>query len=84
MHNTALDDRVRQLLASGQLPRDAATKVIAGYGDGSPCAVCKRTMRAADVIYELIYGKGEEAESRVMHFECFAAWDRVRPGNAPE
>lgn len=77
MGNTALHDRVRQLLEDGQLPKGPATKVVAGYGDDSPCALCNRPMRATEVVYQLVHGPAHHARSHAMHYACFASWERA-------
>ncbi|MGQ0835599.1 MAG: hypothetical protein ACT4O5_11915 [Gammaproteobacteria bacterium] len=77
MDNAALHDLVQQLLAKGQLPNEAATRLVAAYGEDTPCAVCNAPMRASDVVYEVSFRSGD-TQPLVMHYACFDSWDHVR------
>ena len=69
---------MRQLLAEGELPKEPATRIIAGFGDGAVCFVCERPVQSSDVAYQLSFGAGAGARSVVMHYSCFILWDRER------
>src|SRR5688572_15833420 len=77
-----LQARVRQLLAEGELPREPANQIIAGFGDGAVCRLCERPVSTADVAYELTFGTDAAARKVIMHYGCFILWDteRVAPG----
>jgi hypothetical protein len=79
-----LRQRVRHLVAHGELPRDPATQIIAGFGDGAVCVVCERPVQSADVAYELRFGTEADARKMVMHYACFIIWDRERGAPADE
>ena len=71
-------ERVRRLLAEGELPREPANQIIAGFGDGAVCRLCERPVETADVAYELTFGVDTHARKIVMHYACFILWDSER------
>lgn len=73
-----LHARVRHLLAEGELPKEPANQIIAGFGDGAVCRVCERPVDTADVAYELTFGTDVAARKVVMHYGCFILWDTER------
>jgi hypothetical protein len=77
-----LQGRVRHLLAQGELPREPANQIIAGFGDGAVCRLCERPVVTSDVAYELTFGTDASARKIVMHYSCFILWDTERV--APE
>lgn len=76
-----LHARLRHLLAEGELSREPANQIIAGFGDGAVCRLCERPVATADVAYELTFGTDSAARKIVMHYACFILWDteRVEP-----
>jgi hypothetical protein len=77
LDQSALLDLVRGLIRAGQLPREGPTQVIAGYGDGDPCAVCGKAMQSSAVVYDARFGR-RTVQPLSMHFECFVGWDHAR------
>jgi hypothetical protein len=69
----SLVELARRLLSEGKLPSYSASQVIAGFGDGSSCALCGKRMDADQVIYELRFGPRHGAEIVRLHFQCFRA-----------
>ena len=83
MHEASVRERIRQMMASGELPRRSANQIAAGYGSGDPCGICGETMRQSTVTYELRFsGAGEPSQSIVMHFACYQLWENERDGEA--
>ncbi len=78
-----LHARARQLLAQGELPREPANQIIAGFGDGAVCRLCERPVDTADVAYELTFGTDAAARKMVMHYGCFILWDSERVATGP-
>jgi hypothetical protein len=71
---------VRQLLAEGELPKEPANQIIAGFGDGAVCRLCERPVGTSDVAYELTFGVEAGARKIVLHYACFILWDTERAG----
>jgi len=81
MHDAGVRERIRRMMASGDLPRHAANRIAAGYGDGTSCGICGETMKRSDVTYQLRFGSTHEsARSIVMHFQCYVLWEKERDG----
>jgi hypothetical protein len=79
MHETAVRDRIKRMLATGSLPRRAANQIAAGYGDETTCEICGETISRSTVMYQLRFGGTHEAaRSIVMHFRCYEIWEDER------
>jgi len=63
---------------SSRLPHQRATKIAAGYGEGTPCAVCNLPMHSSEVMYELSFDDDACAPSLRVHLRCFDRWERMQ------
>jgi hypothetical protein len=72
LQEAALRQRVRELLATGQLPVMAPVQVAAGYGHGRLCVACDRPVTNNEVEYEF----DESATDRRLcfHSSCYSVW----------
>jgi hypothetical protein len=62
------------LVNTGALPREDSARILAGPGEGRPCALCADAIEATDVEYELAPGS---ASSYRFHIPCYFAWKRA-------
>jgi len=53
-------DAVVAALAAGRVPRENPTKLWAGNGTGSHCAICGAILTPTDVEYEVEFASGQE------------------------
>jgi hypothetical protein len=59
-----------------ELPKQRATRISAGYGDGHRCEVCREIVEPTDVEYELFFF--EEQRTVLMHLRCYGLWESYR------
>ena len=74
MEEALVRERVRALLAAGQLPTTDPVKLWAGPSMGKPCAVCGETIRTATE-YELDF---TPPRTLLLHPHCYAMWNEER------
>jgi hypothetical protein len=74
MGDPSLQARVLEHLVG--LPKQRATRISAGYGDGQRCQVCGELVQPTDVEYELFFF--EEQRSVLMHLRCYGLWEAYR------
>lgn len=65
--------RIREKIARGILPRKPPGKMWAGNGQGETCVGCDRPIRPDQIEYEFTDG-----ETVHMHIGCAALWDAER------
>ena len=53
-------------LAAGSVPRENPTKIWAGNGTGSQCAICGSTLTPTDVEYEGLLEAAQRIAARVL------------------
>jgi hypothetical protein len=68
-----LEERVERLLQEGNLPRPADDRILAGYGDGSACDICGKSITDHDVEYDVEDGRRSNRILR-MHLHCHGVW----------
>jgi hypothetical protein len=78
MNQAAIRERINDMLTGGQLPRRAASRINAAYGDGRRCHICEEATAPSDVTYELHVNAAGELRSIFLHFACFDLWERER------
>ena len=62
------------LVNTGALPREDTARILAGPGEGRPCALCADAIEPADVEYELAPGSTTNFR---FHIPCYFAWKRA-------
>lgn len=72
LQDTALRQRVRQLLENGHLPVKLPRRVRAGYGSGRLCDACDQPITSTQVEYEV----EDESDGRrlSLHMGCHVIW----------
>jgi hypothetical protein len=72
LQDAALRVRIRQLVASRQLPCLVPKHIAAGYGTRHICAACAAPITDAQVEYEI----QNDADGRQLtfHFGCYVVW----------
>jgi hypothetical protein len=78
MDEAALRELTHKKLADGRLPIRHIMRFQAGYGDGTTCAGCGRTMLQSEIAYRLTYGEPGSFRTLTLHFPCFCMWERER------
>jgi hypothetical protein len=73
--DTALLARVKELIATGRIPRKPPARTMGGSGSGRSCAVCGDAVGPADVEYEMDFDDGA---SLAVHIRCFHLLERAR------
>jgi hypothetical protein len=77
-----LRTKAREAIAMGRLPSRHPSRMSAGNGFGTPCAVCGGTLNPDEVGYELEFprdGDGDDGKAEYhVHLRCFAAWELER------
>lgn len=84
MDTCAMRERIRQWLADGRLPRHAANRISASFGNGTSCQICGGATQPTGVMYELWFGGREQLKSIFVHFECFDVYEQERAGAVSE
>jgi hypothetical protein len=83
MNNTDKDawarlELIRWKLKHGQLPRESAQKIWAGYGRGAECAACGRRIKDSEVEYELEFASLMHLRPVRLHRTCCDVWNAER------
>lgn len=65
---------IRRRIASGELPREVETTILAGPGEQQPCALCQKPVEKDQIEYLV---KEVGGHSFRFHIHCHATWDRV-------
>jgi hypothetical protein len=68
-------ERVREMLATRQLPAGDTVKLWAGPSMGKPCTICGETIRTATE-YELDFAA--PVVTLLLHPRCYAIWNEER------
>jgi hypothetical protein len=84
MDTSAVRELIRQLLADSRLPKHAANRICASFGNGTSCEICGRATQPTGVMYELRFGGRDELKSIILHAECFDIYEQERAGAALE
>jgi hypothetical protein len=80
MNETQIRMRVRQLLASGELPCDEPETLWAGNGAGKRCAACREAIDPHEVEYEVDLASKQTIR---LHRRCHEIWlEECRPASA--
>ena len=66
-------EKIREKIAHGMLPRMPPAKMWAGHGEGHICAGCEQAIQPDQIEYEFANG-----ETIRMHIGCAALWDAER------
>lgn len=85
--DTALAERVRELLRAGRLPGCSPDRVWGGFGSGrEECVACGELLAQSQVVMEAEFGGADAPSSLSFHRDCFlileSEWRSV--GLAPE
>ena len=75
MEDAQVRERVREMLAGGQLPSADPAKLWAGPSMGKPCSVCGESIRTATE-YEL--DSTSPPVTLLLHPHCYAIWNEER------
>src|SRR5215469_10361881 len=62
----------RQLIIDGQLPILFAKRLVASYGAGSPCCLCRQPIEKHHVEYQVT--DAHDGGRLSFHLFCHAAW----------
>ena len=67
--------KIRDKMDAGELPREASSKMYAGFSKGNVCDGCETPILPAQVEYEF-----EAADGRVIRFHvgCAGLWEAYR------
>jgi hypothetical protein len=71
MDETTIRQRVREMLATGDLPCEDPAGMWAGRGEGKRCAACKESIRATEVEFEVLLKSGATI---LLHRACHLIW----------
>ena len=63
--------RIRQMVATGELPCEESGKVWAGRGSGTHCAACGEAIEATQIEFEVPLGPGAVLR---LHRVCHHLW----------
>ena len=66
---------IRDKMDSGALPREAPSKMFAGFGNGDSCDGCETPILPAQVQYEFDAGDGRVIK---FHLGCAGLWEAYR------
>ena len=80
MDDALVRERVREMLATGQLPAGDPVKLWAGPSMGKPCTICGETIRTATE-YELDFAS--PVVTLLLHPRCYAIWNEERARGTP-
>jgi hypothetical protein len=69
---------IRWKLKHGQLPRDSAQRMWAGYGHGQLCSACGTRIDENEVEYELEFTDLERTQPVYLHRTCCDIWNVER------
>jgi hypothetical protein len=69
-----LREQVRTRIDSGALPQVAPARLLAGYGENQPCALCGQPITPTQVEYDVELNYGAERKTLHFHLACHAAW----------
>ena len=75
MDDVLVRERVREMLATGQLPAGDPAKLWAGPSMRKPCTICGETIRTPTE-YELDFAS--PVVTLLLHPRCYAIWDEER------
>jgi hypothetical protein len=77
-----LQNRAREALNSGQIPRERPSGLWGGNGSGETCPVCGHLIDATEMELEVEFESAEVgilgAKEFHLHLPCFAAWEIER------
>jgi len=80
LRETALRQRIRQLIENGRLPVIVPAQLNAGYGSGSICAACGEPITRSQVEYEV---EDSASDTRLrFHVSCHLVWQLVTASRA--
>ena len=65
-------EKIREKLDAGTLPRQTASKMFAGYGNGRPCDGCEAPIVAHQLEYEFDRTEGQTVR---FHLGCAGLWE---------
>ena len=68
-------EKIRAKLDAGTLPREASSKMFAGYGDGRPCDGCETPITNTQVEWEF---DGPDGQAYRFHLGCAGLWEAER------
>jgi hypothetical protein len=72
LRDTALRQRVHQLIENGRLPVMPPAQINAGHGSGCLCAACDQQITSTQVEYEV---EDESTHRRLrFHMGCHVVW----------
>jgi hypothetical protein len=60
-------------------PREEASKTLAGYGTGSPCAGCDLAIHPTDVEHAMVFA---DKRSFAFHLACVTLWHALKDAPA--
>jgi len=75
MDDPQLRRRIREKLATGQLPRKPPAKVWAGTATRKMCVACEAVIEESDIEIEMELGPGE---TFYLHRRCHEVWSEER------
>ena len=75
MDDPLLRRRIREKLATGQLPRKPPAKVWAGTATRKTCAACEAVIEESDIEIEMEAAPGE---TFYLHRRCHEMWSEER------
>jgi hypothetical protein len=73
--------RDRRPSEPGKLPNQSPQRVWGGWGSGSECAICGKSVSQGQAELELEFLGGDGftlPTTYIVHADCFAAWDSER------
>ena len=71
LEEAALRPLARELIAKGQLPRGALSRMWGGNGTGQRCSLCDKPIERYQIEYEVEH---TEALALRFHTACLSAW----------
>lgn len=69
---SAVRQRLRELVAAGRLPAITPVEIAAGYGHGRVCVACDRPVTNHQMEYEV--GDAGEERRLSFHSACYLLW----------
>ena len=71
-----LQDCVRKLIASGELPTSKATAIWGGYGNNDLCSICRLPILNTEIGLDMQFSQPAGPIELHVHTRCNSAWER--------
>jgi hypothetical protein len=75
MDDSALRDKAREVVLTGNIPARRPDRIWGGPGGGAECLICNAPVTHDQVEFEVEFVRGEETVTHHLHVDCFTAWE---------